>query len=311
MIKLLKLQIKILIISTLFIFLISKSNGVENKIIFKIDNEIITSVDLLNEIEYLKILNDELNSLPGSKIYEIAKKSLIKQKIKRLETRKFYKNLDNKNDYSEILLKEFIKKANLKSKQELYKILETKNIEENDIVEKIKNEILWNQLIVNKFKKKIQINREKIRNEVLQNNIQKEYHLSEIVFKLDNESLDEKYKKIKKEININGFINTASIYSISDTAKEGGKIGWIKLNSLNEELKEEIQKLSKNQFTKPIIIPGGFLILRVDDKKEYTKIENIELEIENISKLIANKQLNQFSNIYYEKIKKEFQINEY
>lgn len=311
MIKLLKFQIKILIISTLFILLFSKSNGVENKIIFKIDNEIITSVDLLNEIEYLKILNDELNSLPSNKIYEIAKKSLIKQKIKGLETRKFYQNLDNNNDYSEILLKEFIKKANLKSKQELYKMLETKNIEENDIVEKIKNEILWNQLIVNKFKKKIQINREKIRNEVLKNNIQKEYHLSEIVFKLDNESLDEKYKKIKKEININGFINTASIYSISDTAKEGGKIGWIKLNSLNEELKEEIQKLSKNQFTKPITIPGGFLILRVDDKKEYTKIENIELEIENISKLIANKQLNQFSNIYYEKIKKEFQINEY
>ena len=144
----------------------------------------------------------------------------------------------------------------------------------------------------------------------MKNNLQKEFLLSEIVFDLNNENLIEKFNKIKDEILNNGFENAASIYSISNTANNGGKLGWIKLNSLNKKIKNEILKTKLNNFTDPIVIPGGFVILKIDDQKE-TEIDiDIDKEVEILSRQIANKQLNQYSNIYFNKVKKEFQINE-
>ena len=122
--------------------------------------------------------------------------------------------------------------------------------------------------------------------------------------------MDQKYSKIKKEINQNGFENAASTYSISDSSKDGGKLGWIKFNSLSENIKKEILKINKKDFTKPILIPGGFIILKIEDEKNAPIIKDIDTEIENISRTIANNPLNQFTNIYFNKIKKEFEIDE-
>ena len=178
------------------------------------------------------------------------------------------------------------------------------------ILEKIKTEILWNQIIVNKFSKKIKINKQKIRENIISNNFQKSYLLAEIVFNLESETLNEKYEIIKNEIFKNGFNNAASIFSISESAKDGGKIGWIKLSSLNDKIKQEIISINKSEFTKPILIPGGFIILKIEDEKKIKIVDNIEDEVESISRVSANKQLNQFSNIYFNKIKKEFDIDE-
>ena len=140
---------------------------------------------------------------------------------------------------------------------------------------------------------------------------QKRYFLSEIVFNLDKENLDEKFKKIKEAIEKNGFENAATLYSISDSSKTGGKLGWVKFNSLSEVIKKELLKIKKNNFTYPIVIPGGFLILKIEDEEEIkSEIKNIEAEIESISMEMTNKQLNQYSNIYFNKIKKEYEINE-
>ena len=305
-----KFLYKIITILSFILLFITQSFAIQNKILFKVNNEIITSIDLLNEIEYIKLLKNNLNNLSQKKLFEIAKKSIIKEKIQKLQIQKLYTDTNVEEKYLDLLINEFIKKTNLNSKEELKELINSKGIKMKRIEEKIKTEILWNQIIVNKFSKKIKINKKKIRENIISNNLQKSYLLSEIVFDLENEKLEQKYKKIKSEILKNGFNNAASIYSISDSAKDGGKIGWIKLSSLNEKIKKEILSTNKNNFTKPILIAGGFIILKIEDEKNYKILDNIDKEVENISRLSANKQLNQFSNIYYNKIKKEFDINE-
>ncbi len=302
---------KIIFLILCIFFNFSNSFSEENKILFKVNNEIITTIDLLNEIEYLVLLNKNIKSLEKNKIFEIAKNSLIREKIKKIHLSKSYIISEVDDKYFNILLSELFKKINLQTKDEFLKLIEIKGIEFYTIEEKLKIELLWNQLIFKKFSKDVKIDKKKIKEEVLKNNLQKEFLLSEIVFNLNNEKLIEKFNIIKKEILVNGFDNAASIYSISNTANNGGKLGWIKLNSLNKKIKNEILKTDLKNFTDPIVIPGGFVILKIDDEKE-TEIDiDIDKEVEILSREIANKQLNQFSNIYYNKIKKEFQINEF
>ena len=282
----------------------------ENKILFKVNNDIITSIDIVNEIEYLALLNKNLVNLEKKKLFEIAQNSLIREKIKKIHLSKNYNISEVDNKYLNTLLDELIKKLNLKSESEFLKLIETKSLEFKTIEEKLKIELLWNQLILNKFSKDVKIDKKKIKEKVLQNNLQKEFLLSEIVFDLNNENLIKKFNKIKEEILNNGFENAASVYSISSTANNGGKLGWIKLNSLNKKIKDEILKTKLKNFTDPIVIPGGFIILKIENQKETETDIDIDKEIEILSRQIANKQLNQFSNIYFNKIKKEFQINE-
>ena len=301
---------KIFFFLLLFSSIVTQSQSNQNKILFKIDNEIITSIDILHEIEYRNILNKRISDLPKDRQFEIAKKSLIREKIKKIEVSDFFVDINLNDEQLEPFLKEFIRKTNLKSKDQLQKLLKSKKIEFEIFKEKLKIEALWNQLILNKFSKNIKINKIKIKEDILKENTQMEYLLSEIVFSVENENYEKKYNEIKKEINQNGFEIAASTYSISDSSQEGGKLGWVKFNSLNDKIKNEISKINKKDVTKPIIIPSGFLILKINDEKLVENVKDIDLEVENVSRLIANKQLNQFSNIYFNKIKKKIDINE-
>ena len=300
--------IYLITISLLLFF--NTSYAFQNKILFKVDNEIITSIDILNEIEYRKLLNINLNKLTKENLFEIAKKTLVREKIKKIEISKYFDDTILQKKQIDQILEEFVDKSHLQSIEELEDFLEFKGIKLNTFIEKIKIEILWNQLIVSKFSDKIKVDKNEIKKNVLKKSIQKSYLLYEIVFNLENESLDQKYNKIKKEIYEKGFENTASNFSISDSSRVGGKLGWIKFNSLSDTIKTEIKKLSINDFSKPIVIPGGFLILKVENEKDERFEGNIDNEVENISKIKANKQLNQFSNIYLNKIKKDILINE-
>ena len=287
-------------------------NSFENKILLKIDNEIVTSVDLLNEINYLKMVNTKLNNLEKKTIFEISKSSIIREKIKLIELSKYFEELNIENEYYDILLNNFIKRLNLNSKNELKNLVNDLNLPFEIIEKKLKVEFFWNQLILSKFSKDVKINEEEIRNKLAQNSYQKEFLISEILFNLEkNEKLSEKFEKIKKEIELNGFGNAALVYSISSSSDNNGKLGWIKNNSLSKKIREEIKKIGLGDFTNPIVIPGGFLILMIAEERQ-TKIEtNIDQELKLITNEIANKQLNQFSNIYLNKIKKEIQINEF
>ena len=214
--------------------------------------------------------------------------------------------------YADLLIKDFFERLNIENKDMFEEFLKKKDLEIDFIKKKIEIEILWNQLIVSKFSKEIKLDEKKIRDEILKNNIQKEFLLSEIVFNLeDNQKLEEKLLRIKKDIERSNFSNAALIHSISNSSNNGGNLGWIKFNSLNKKIKDKIKNTFIGNYTKPIVIPGGFLILKIEDQRETDVIENIDKEIEIIKKEIANKQLNQFSNMYFNKIKKEIKFNEF
>ena len=170
---------------------------------------------------------------------------------------------------------------------------------------------MWNRLIYLKFNKKVKIDEEKIKKEISEKKSQKEYFLYEILFSIDDgEKLDEKYNLIKDTISKEGFSKAALLYSISNTSKNDGQLGWIKESSINENILGELEKIEIRNFTKPIIIPGGFLILKIDETREINEVVDLEREIQIIIKNKTNQQLNQFSNIYFNKIKKNLLINE-
>ena len=188
---------KITIILLSYFFIFSNTYSLENKILFKVNNEIITSLDLIDEIEYIKLLNKQLINLENEKIFEIAKNSAIREKVKIIELSKFFENLEVEKKYLDLLLVEFKKKLNIKTNKQLKDLLNASDLSIKKVEEKIQIEILWNQLIINKFSKDIRIDKDKIKKDILQNNLQKEYLLSEIVFNLDKENLEEKFDIIK------------------------------------------------------------------------------------------------------------------
>ncbi len=170
---------------------------------------------------------------------------------------------------------------------------------------------MWNELILKKFSKSIKINEELIKNEILEKKFQQEFLISEIVFNISNKNeLESKFNDIKKEIKINGFSNAALIYSISSTSINGGKIGWIKESAMSNEIRKGLFNTNIGEITKPISIPGGFLILLNENKRETLLKFDVNKEIEMIIKRKTNEQLSQFSNIYFNKIKKDVKINE-
>ncbi len=305
-----KIYKKILII--FFIFLSNNALSLENKILFKVDNEIITSLDLLDEIKYLNLTNNNINNLSQEKIFEISKNSIIREKIKLIELNKRFENFNVEEKYFNFLIEGLIKKLNLENLIEFKTYLNERNINYENIKKKIKIEILWNQLIYTKFSKDVRIDKEKIKKEIAKNNFQKEFLFSEILFTLEkNQKLDKKILKIKNDINLNGFENAALIHSISTSAENGGKLNWIKSNSLNKKIKKFVLNKEVGSLTDPIVVPGGFLILKIEDIREAKILNNIDEELKLVENEMVNKQLNQFSNIYFNKVKKEIQINEY
>lgn len=307
-----KLKIKILTLFLLIIFFNSKIYALENRILFKVNNEIITSVDILNEIQYLSLFNENLSNLKKENIYEIAKNSIIKEKIKIIELSRYLEKLEVEQQYYELFLNDYIKKLDVSSLKDFERLILEKGIKIENIQQKIKVELLWNQLIFSKFSKDIKVDKKKIKEEILKNNLQNEYLISEIVFNLDKgQQLNTKLNLIQSEISDNSFSSAALMYSISNSSNNGGELGWIKLNSLNSKIKNQILKTKVNEITEPIVIPGGFIILKINDVRKTKIVNDIDKEVELVVREVSNKQLNQHSIIYFNKIKKEIEINEF
>ena len=107
----------------IFILQTKNINSSENKISFKINNEIITTVDIENEIIYLTSLNPTLKQLDNLQLIQIAKTSLIREKIKQIEISKF-SNPKLPEDYLEQLIKNVYEKIEIKTLVDFKKFLE-------------------------------------------------------------------------------------------------------------------------------------------------------------------------------------------
>ena len=311
MIKKFKQVLKIKIFSLILISALnSYSYSLENKIILKIDNNIITNIDVDNEVIYLKTLNPNLRDLKAEKIYEIAKNSLIRENIKKIEIKKNQLNAIDQ-EYLENIIENIYKSIGLNSKQEFINYLKTSNIDLQTIKKKLVVEAQWNGLIFNKFRSKIKIDKLKISEEIKSTKSINSYFLYEILFDAKNNiDAKEKFNQIIKSIDKNGVENTASIFSLSDTSKTGGKLGWIKESALSKKISRELKNIQTKQTTKPILIPGGFLILYVKDIKKIEEEIDFDKEYSQRIRSLQNLQLNQYSNIYFNKIKKNLTIYE-
>ena len=293
------------------IFFINKAQTSENKIILKLNNEIITTVDILNEIKFLSIMNKEFKDIEKDKKIEIAKNLSIKHKIKFIELSKLKKNINLEDDVYKNVALNYFKDLNIDSIEKLELFFNKKGISKYFIREKISINTYWNQLIYNKFSKNVKINKIEIEKALRNKEKQTEYLLSEIVFEIENnENLKDKIKLISNNIAEKNFSEAALNYSISDTAKNGGNLGWIKEEILSAKIKNEIKITKIGNFTKPIVIPGGFIILKIENIREIKKNIDVDKEIKNIVDQKTNDQLNRFSNIYINKLKKDIEFNE-
>ena len=283
----------------------------ENKILVKVDNEIITSYDLLIEMSYLGTINKNYNTLGIEKSIEIAKNSLIREKVKELELKKYIKAIELEKEQLNKISINYFKKFGINNIEDFNKYFLAQNINPEIIKKKITIEILWNQFIYNNYSNRVKFDEELIRKEIKETNKKNEFLLSEILFDLSNkENLRDKFENIKKEISNNGFVEAALKFSISDTAKEGGKLGWIKSTVLSKSIKDQLIKTKIGSYTNPITIPGGFLILKIEDIKSYEDKVDLDKELKFIIQKKTEQQLNQFSNIHLKKVQKDIKINE-
>ena len=302
-----------IILSIFFIiFSFQIANSIENKIEYKIDNEIISSIDINNEKKLLLSLNPKLIELNQKKILEISIESAIREKIKKIEIKKYKKEIEIDKDYLSKLIEDNYRKINFTSKKEFQKFLKERGITLEKFEKKLTIEALWNEIIFLKYRNKVNVDEKKLKEEIIQfskKNFDYSYNLSEIVFNVDSSSkLIARNNEIQKEIKSKGFENAASINSISSTASIGGKLGWINSTQLSDKIRMQILNLKVGENTEAIVIPGGFLILKLNDLKKNIKKINIDDELKKLIRLKTNEQLNQYSNIYFNKIKKDIKI---
>ena len=308
---------KTLIISIIFSILIIFSASSENEVFikFKVDNEIITNIDLVNEKNYLIALNNKLSSVSSKELNELSKNSLIKEKIKIKELNKFF-DLEKVKTFGEKITKNYYENIGIKNKEDFEMYLKNFNLEYGDVKRKLTIEAMWNRLIYKKYNDKININEDKLKKSLsdkIKNSPQKmvEYNLSEIVFELNsNEEIKKKYKLIQNNINKYGFKETASLISISGTASSGGDVGWIKKTHLSNKIIQNLKLISIGKYTEPIQVNNAFLILKINDIRKIEKNINFEKEFEKLLMIEKNRQLNNFSIIYFNKIKKNINISE-
>ncbi len=296
-----------------FISVFTNVLSLENKILIKVDNEIITTVDVFNESKYIKAMNKGLENISDEDLWKISINSIKNEKIRIVEILNHVDQIKVDDKNLKIVMEGVYKRLGFENLNKFKDYLEINEISYEFIKKKVEVESIWNELIYSKYYDKIFIDKENLLKKIKNENQKtiKSFLLSEIVFDFDkNTPIEKKFLLIENEINKSGFNNAAFSYSISNSSKSGGNIGWISENKVNQKLKAEILKLEIGQYTKPIIIPGGALILKLDDVKEEKNNFNIDKKLNELVKYLTNEQLNQFSNIYFNKIKKNIRINE-
>ena len=284
------------------------------EIVVSIDNKVITNFDIQKEIDYLLALNPSLNNLPKKQIYEIAKESLVREEIKEKEILKYY-NINYKDPELSLLIENIYNRLNIANENEFNKYLSNFELSIEIISAKLAIEKAWNRLIFEKFNQFINLDELRLKKELEKNlsqpQTQNRYLISEILFQSkDDKEYQEILRNIKKTIEENSFETAASIYSISDSSKNGGEIGWVNKNEISDTIYNVLNKLSIGQFTQPIKIASGFLIIYLNDIKKEEQEFNVDEELKKMIISEKNRQFNEFSIIHFKKIEQQIFINE-
>ena len=307
---------KLLFFFSIFLLsLINLAKTDEIKILYKLENEIITNQDVIDELNYLVSLNNNLTSLEKNKLNQIAVRSIIKEKIKYLELKKYFKIDKNTNEVDDIVLKEINKRLRINDLDNIKKHFSLYNLSLEQVKFKIRVELFWNKLIYDRYINKISINKKDLKKKVLNDFENKvfidEYFLKEILFNLEeNENLEKKYLDIKNTIQNTGFENAANIYSVSDTSKFGGEIGWINKLQLSKKITNQLDKIEIGGLTNYIPVGNSYLIIKLDNKRKIKSEIDLDKETEILIQKETDRQLNQYSINLFNKLKKNIFIYE-
>ena len=310
MIKIFKIKLVFLVI-IFSVFGNSVYAEIKNSIIAKIGNEIITNFDVENKIKTnLYLSGEEINQQNVNKIKAVTLKSLINLKLKSNEIKKH--SLTSNDQAIAQYLDTISNNLNL-SRVDLINQFKMYEIDYDQFVEDVKTEFLWQRLVARTYLNRIKVNEDQINfelKEILEkenkNKTVVEYNLSEIeiIFETSKEEIDLK-NKIDDDIKKIGFKKTAIKYSTSSTALNGGLIGWINSNLLSSIYSTIVKNLQIGQVSQPIKKGNTITFLKLNDRKEFEKPQNIDIEqlkvsIENNKK---NELLNLYSNSHLSKIK--------
>ena len=306
---------KIIIIFFLFFSHVTKTFSNDNIYIkIKINDEIVTNFDLKKEKNYLIALNPNLKELKDELQNKIAKDSIVREIIKKNEVEKYFK-LNQKNEMINIFIKRLYANLGFVDELTFENYLIQNNWTLDEVKKKIEIESLWNQLIYDRYRNQVKIDKIKLKEKVdndQKNDFKILYNLSEIVFIIEKDrTYENTIKSIDSSIIEIGFENTANLYSVSESSNIGGKIGWIDSNSLSSSLINSLKNLEIGKYTKPVKIGSKFIILKINDIKKEKKIVDNEKELRNLIKMEENRQLNNFSKIYFDKLKINTKINEF
>ena len=305
------LLIKFLIILMFFNF---KTANSEIFIKAKINNQIITNIDVKDEKNYLLALNPRLKNLSNEEINRYALDSLINEKIKKIEIERRFEILVN-NEMINKIISDLYMGIGIANVEEFKSYLKNFDIDMDLVKNKISVEIAWNDYIFNNYNKAVLVDEDKIRKKIKklsEKNLVENIFLSEIIFTVnEGENLNSKFNQIKNSINDIGFEETAKIYSVSESRKNGGKIGWVFKSQLSNKILNEIEKIDIGELTVPITTPGGFILLTINEKKnELVQIDENE-QFEKAVKFEKNRQLTMYSTLQYKRAYNKTLINEF
>tara|TARA_B100000242_G_scaffold287502_1_gene254428 strand:+ start:39 stop:974 length:936 start_codon:yes stop_codon:yes gene_type:complete len=303
----------VVLILTFFLFGNFSYSKINLQIIMKINDQILTTYDLEKESNYLLALNPKLNEINKNDLFKLAKRSITKEMIRKSEILK-YKEINLENDQIDNVLKNIIQNLEFSNQSQFENYLNDFDISIDDLREKIGIENEWKNLVYSKYSASVKIDKENLINKIekfSREEVSIEYNLSEIVFiNKQNISLKDQSKEILESIKVNGFENTANLFSVSDSSKVGGKIGWVRKNNLSLEINRELDNLKINSHSNPIKVGNNFLILKINDIKETTIKIDKQKELTKMIMIETSKQLDKFSNILYNKIKLNSVISE-
>ena len=282
---------------------------INNTIVVKVGNELITSIDVQNEIItnlFLNKLNITQANIDDNKNYAI--KNLINKTIKRIEINKYnVKNYSKKdlNNYIMLTAKKFnVDKSGLK------RIFKENNINFNLFVSRYKTDLLWNTLIYSIYKNQVNINIIDVENEIKKQKKNKnfDYNLSEIEI-LRTDFNEGKIKEILEVIKNNGFEVAVQKYSTSKSANNKGVIGWVSGRSLTEQYLKLIKGMSINDISAPIFNKNSVTILKINEIKNTGKATELEKLKEKITNKKKEEKLSLFSRSHYSNLENTISVS--
>ena len=268
---------------------------INNNIIIKVGNKIITNFELKNKIlSSLIVSNQSINQQNIDKIKKQSIDLLIQKKIKEIELDRF----KFKND--PITINKYLNSISLNDIDSLKKKFKDNNFDFNLFLEEVEIQFKWQQLIMNTYSKKIEINNENLIQEI--NMILKnkkdivEFKLSEIEIPINNDNSDKvKLNDLMNVIKEIGFEEAALKLSISSTAENRGDLGWISSTSFSKKILKVIQKLRVGEISEPITKQGSFTILKLVDKRQ----SNVkDLDMEKLKKNLILSKRNELFGLY-------------